>query len=63
MKKTEKMVVASKKKSWVKPEIKVEELTMRSLLGDNGWLSATNSRLLAWACPSGTYGTPPNCYE
>lgn len=63
MKKSEKQVVVGKKKSWVKPEIKVEELTMRSLLGDNGWMGSVNSKLLARACPSGQYGTWPNCME
>lgn len=27
-----------KKVLWIKPKIKVEELTMRSLLGENGWM-------------------------
>ena len=36
---------------WVKPKIKVEELTMRALLGENGWISGgVGRRLLAVEC-------------
>jgi hypothetical protein len=34
------------KKIWIKPEVKVAELTMRALLGENGWYSPSN-RILA----------------
>jgi len=33
-----KKLKVEKKLKWVKPTIKVEELTMRSLLGENGWM-------------------------
>lgn len=33
-----KKVKEVKKVLWVKPKIEVKELTMRSLLGENGWM-------------------------
>lgn len=32
------------KEKWVKPKVEVKELTMRSLLGENGWNSEYNER-------------------
>lgn len=41
-----KKVKETNKVAWVKPKIKVEELTMRSLLGENGWMDQMRSGLV-----------------
>jgi len=35
------------KTRWIKPTIKVKTLKLRTLLGENGWLSGTNKGVLA----------------
>lgn len=45
-----KKVKEVKKVAWVRPKVRVEKLTMKSLLGENGWmdtLRSTDRRLLA----------------
>ena len=38
--------VVAEKMKWEKPEVKVEELTMRSLLGENGWFQSMTNGLV-----------------
>ena len=36
------------KKEYIKPQIKVEELSLRTLLGENGWMNPMAGKVLAY---------------